>query len=190
MAHHHHRTTPTADAVRQLARRTLGDWVGVEVHGHLPLYCWRNTALFDPFGEIVGRLKSNTIYLNDSSPWPVDDLFHEIGHAVARRFDLVGHHDNGFNGHWERQQRRLVGCVSAGRHWSRLLTQIQRTAPPFTPDLASEIWAELFMCWFLYPEVEESTFISAEMRRLRDEPALAAIHDLAKTLGPGGCHPG
>ena len=101
MAHRGNWKQPSADFLRGLAQQNIGAWVGVEVHSYVPLYCWHGTPIFDPFGEYAGRLEPNTIYLYDASPTPVEDLFHEIGHAVARRFNLIGHRNNGFIGSWE-----------------------------------------------------------------------------------------
>ena len=182
MARYHDSLQPTADALCGLARQHLDTWVGVEVHPHVPLYCWHDTPTFNAFGEQTGALKANTIYLCDSSPTPVEDLFHEIGHAVARRFDLLGHRQNGFIGAWEQRQKRLVGTIQFGRHWSHLLNQIRRSSPGYTPDLASEVWAELFMCWYLYPEIEETALIAREMERLQKESVMRDIAELSDQL--------
>ncbi len=182
MARDHHSLQPTADALCGLARQHIDTWVGVDVHPYVPLYCWRDTPTFNAFGEQTGALKANTIYLCDSSPTPVEDLFHEIGHVVARRFDLLGHRHNGFIGAWEQRQKRLVGTIGSGRHWSHLLNQIRRSAPGYTPDLASEVWAELFMCWYLYPEIEETAFIKAEMGRIKEKPEMETVTTLAYRL--------
>lgn len=154
----------------------------VRAHPWTSIYVWKTIPLYDQFGETVGRLEANTIYLNQYSSCPEEDLFHEIGHAVARKFDLISHRDNGFLGGWELRQFRLVGCVRHQRHWSKLLDRVRAGAPPYTPDLTSEIWAELFMCWFLYPACQEITFIEPEMVQLEPEPLMQSIDKLAKLI--------
>ena len=174
------RYRPDITYVQSMARRHVGSWVGIEVHRHGPLYCWRETPVYNAFGEKSGRLLANTIYLCDHSPCPLEDLFHEIGHVVARRFDLTGHRENGFRGCWEQRQYRLVGLVSTGRHWSPMLNRVDQSASRLSPDLASELWAELFMCWFLYPEREETCLIAREMRMIRGSSEIRSIETLAE----------
>lgn len=165
-----------------LAQRWVGDWVMVQVHPWTSIYVWKTTPLYNQFGETVGRLDANTIYLNLYSTCPEEDLFHEFGHAFARKFDLISHRGKGFLGHWELRQFRLVGSVRHQWHWSRLLDRVRAGAPPCTPDLTSEIWAELFMCWYLYPTRQEITFIEPEMAQLEPEPVMQSIDKLAKLI--------
>jgi hypothetical protein len=68
----------------------------VQVHPWTSIYVWKTTPLYNQFGETVGRLDANTIYLNQYSPCPEEDLFHELGHAVARKFDLIAIVATGF----------------------------------------------------------------------------------------------
>ncbi len=170
------------DSLALLARGSVGDWVSVQVHSWSSLYAWETVPLYNSFGERIGSLEANTIYLYRYSPCPEEDLLHELGHAVARKFDLIGHRNNGFLGRWEKRQLRLVGSIRHKRHWSRLLERIRSSAPPYTPDLTSEVWAELFKCWYLYPERLETTFIAMEMRQLRNEPFLQSIAKLSRSL--------
>ena len=170
------------DSLLVLARLSIGKWVNVEKHCWSSLYAWDSAPLFDPYGEKIGSLEANTIYLFAESPCPEEDLLHELGHVVARKYDLIGHRDNGFLGKWERRQLRLVGSVRHGRHWSRLLERVRSNTPPYTPDLTSEVWAELFMCWHLYPERREVTYITEEMDHLSKEPFIRSIHQLSRIL--------
>ncbi|MGI9319537.1 MAG: hypothetical protein ACR2QW_19570 [bacterium] len=163
------------DSLLALATRSVGTWVNLRTHRWNSLYAWETTPLFNCFGDQIGCLEANTIYISRSSPCPEEDLLHELGHAVARKFDLIGHRDNGFIGHWEKRHFRLVGGVRHQHHWSRLLERVRTNAPPYTSDLASEIWAELFMCWHLYPYHREITFIAPEMDQLEREPFIESI---------------
>ena len=169
-------------ALVAVANTQVSDWVTVDCHDWQSLYAWQTVPLYDAFGEVVGEIKADTIYLQRASPCPEQDLFHELGHAIARRFDLIGNHSNGFLGAWEQRQFRMVGAVRHQRHWSRLLDRVRRSAPPYTPDLCSEIWAELFMCWHLFPERREVTFIEPEMHRLSAQPELRSVEKLARIL--------
>lgn len=173
---------PFMQALLDLARSSVGRWVNLETHRWSSLYAWNAVPLYDPYGERIGSLEANTIYLFAESPCPEEDLFHELGHVVARKFDLIGHRDNGFLGKWEKRQLRLVGSVQYGRHWSRLLDRVRSNSPPYTPDLTSEVWAELFMCWYLYPERREITYIAEEMHHLGKEPFIRSINKLSRIL--------
>lgn len=173
---------PCLDPLLLIARDSVGTWVNLQTHTWSSLYAWEAAPLFNSFGEQIGFLEANTIYLYHGSPCPEEDLLHELGHVVARKFDLIGHRCNGFLGRWEKRQLRLVGSVRHQRHWSRLLERVRSSAPPYTPDLTSEVWAELFMCWHLYPERREVTFIASEMNQLQNEPFMQSIAKLSRLL--------
>lgn len=173
---------PCVDLLLLIARESVGTWVSVQAHCWSSLYAWEAAPLFNSFGEQIGTLEANTIYLYHDSPCPEEDLLHELGHVVARKFDLIGHRSNGFLGRWEKRQLRLVGSVRHQRHWSRLLERVRSSAPPYTPDLTSEVWAELFMCWHLYPERREVTFIANEMNQLQNEPFIQSIARMSRLL--------
>jgi hypothetical protein len=165
-----------------ITRLHLGQWLNIETHDLASAYVWQDAAYYNDFGEVIGQFAANTIYLNRHADRLQEDLFHEIGHAVARKFNLIGHCKNGFTGDWEIRQSRLISRVRHQRHWSRLLDRINLWAPAFTPDLGSEIWAELFMYWHLYPEREEILFIDPEMQSLQTQPEIKGVSDLAARL--------
>ena len=166
----------------ELANKTLGSWVRVEQHQWRPLYAWQDGILYNDFGEVIGEITSNTVYLCELSITPQEDLFHELGHAIAREFDFIGHRLNGFNGSWETRQSRFIAQIRHGRHWSPLLKNIwkenQREGNTSTPALGSEIWAEMFMSWYFYPDRPELDLISAEMESLNHTPQIIAIKTL------------
>lgn len=171
-----------ASHLANIARGHLGHWLNFETHNLVSAYVWQDAPYFNAFGEVIGQLTANTIYLNRHADQLQEDLFHEIGHAVARKFNLIGHSKNGFTGAWENRQSRLMGSVRHRRHWSQLLDRINQWAPAYTPDLGSEIWAELFMYWYLYPEREEIIFIEPEMRWLENHEEIRSVSGLAARL--------
>ena len=110
-------------------------------------------------------------------------LLHEVGHAVGRHFDVVGHRENHYVGSWDRRARRLIGAVASGRHWSSHLNGIAR-ALGHGGYAASEIWAELFMLFYLYPGLPETEIIEAEIDSLRGDPSFCRLEaGLSKVLG-------
>ena len=164
-------------------RSILAGVVDVDVYDYAPCYLWYDRPLFDAFGDEICRLRGDTIYLYRDSPTPVRDLFHELGHVVGRKCDLVGHADNGFRGSWERPNRRLIAQVSARRHWSGHLNLLALARDDFAAIAASETWAELFMLWHLHPDCAEARLLDEPMGALRDHPVCRAIGKLAGELG-------
>ena len=145
-------------------------------------YLWQDSPVYNSFGEKVTRLKGNTIYLNQSSSSPLQDLFHEIGHAVGRKFDVVGHRENHYNGHWDQKAIRLVGSIKRHCHWSQYLNCFGLLHDDFETNSQSELWAELFMLWFLYPKMHECVLIETEMRSLESLPEILQIKQFAKKV--------
>ncbi|MEJ2177572.1 MAG: hypothetical protein P8Y12_06400, partial [Gammaproteobacteria bacterium] len=77
---------PCLDLLLLIARESVGTWVSVQAHCWSSLYAWEAAPLFNSFGEQIGILEANTIYLYHDSPCPEEDLLHELGHVVARKF--------------------------------------------------------------------------------------------------------
>ena len=152
------------------AQSLIGDFVGVSRHADTTSNQWHDRTQFDPFGEVIDTCRGNTIYLYERSERPAEDLFHELGHAVARHFDVVGHRDNGWRGHWDDHGRRLSSAIRFRRHWSRSLVQFAAHNRTFEFNAPSETWAELFMLHHLYPELEEARLVDDEMARLGRNP--------------------
>ena len=145
----------------------LNWFVQVCWHPYASCYVYYDSPLFNEFGEIVGHHRANTIYLNPLADHPGEDLLHEVGHAVARHFDLVGHRDNHYCSHWEQGEQRLIGAVTHGRHWSRYLNGFAAAIDAFQSNAASELWAELYMLHHLYPDLPESNLINPALEKLR-----------------------
>ncbi len=147
------------------------DWfVNVYWHDYVSCYVYYDSPVFDAYGDIVGYHQANSIYLNPAADHAGEDLLHELGHAVARHFDLVGHRDNYFCNGWEKDQQRLIGAVRHGRHWSQYLNQFAAITNGFQTNAASELWAELFMLYYLYPGLAESELITDTINSLRIDP--------------------
>lgn len=182
-------TLPRCHSIRRilaLCKSGLAGIVDVEVYDYAPCYLWHDRPLYDCFGDEICRLKGNTIYLYRDSTHPVRDLFHELGHVVGRKCDLVGHAGNGFRGSWERRNRRLIAQVAGRRHWSRYLNLLAVARDDFSLNAASEIWAELFMLWHLYPQSHEARLLDEPMQSLRDHSVCSAVAKLAFKLGTAG----
>ena len=173
-------------ALCQRANHMVGDFVGISTYPYTSCYLWHDSPLYDPFGEVIGDYNGNTVYLSNHSARPAEDLFHELGHAVARHFDVIGHRENGWKGHWDRNARRLVATIRHRRHWSRSLELYAWQNPSFEGNALSETWAELFMLHHLYPELEEARLVDDEMARLRRVARFrnlgAALLDLSEQL--------
>ncbi len=161
----------------------LAGIVNLDIYDYAPCYLWYDSPLYDSFGDVIGRLRGDTIYLDRESATPVRDLFHELGHVVGRKCDLVGHVENGFRGGWDQSNRRLIAQVCARKHWSSYLNLLALARDDFVANAGSEIWAELFMIWHLHPDCEEARLLDAPMRALRDHPVCRAIEDLVNELG-------
>ena len=157
----------TSSQVCKVAQHVLGNAIDVETYEYAPCYLWHDSPIYNEFGELVEVLKGDTIYLSKTSTNAIEDLFHELGHVIARRFDVVGHAENYFQGHWENQIKSHIGRVVHKRHWSAYLNLYSEMHSELQFNAASEIWAELFMMQFLYPENDETDLLSEEMTRLR-----------------------
>ncbi|MBX2869002.1 MAG: hypothetical protein KTR18_10015 [Acidiferrobacterales bacterium] len=169
------------------ANEVLGDWVRVEQHSWKSLYAWQSGTLYDDYGDPIGEISANTVYLYELSLAPHEDLFHELGHAIAREFDFIGHRTNGFSGSWEKRQARLIAQIQHDRHWSESLKNIwqskQHEGDTSPSSLGSEIWAELFMYWYFYSERPEVSLIRSEMESISHTPQLTSIGLLYAKLG-------
>ena len=156
--------------------------VRIDAYDYASCYLWHDRPLFNEFGEPIAELRGETIYLYRASKTPVRDLFHELGHVVARRQQLVGNAENGFNGSWEKANGKLIAEICAQRHWSGYLNLYALSHPEFAMNAASELWAELFMLWHLHPECDEARLLDAQMQIHLDHPDIRAIADLAGEL--------
>ena len=168
--------------IRSLCRRYLAGVVAVECYEFAPCYLWYDRALYDEFGEPVRQFRGDTIYLQETSSTPLRDLFHELGHVVGRKCNQVGHAENGYRGDWERDNARLIGQVSARRHWSAYLNLLPLQHEQFRISAASEVWAELFMLWHLHPDSAEARLLDGAMTKLQQNPVCAAVARLAREL--------
>ena len=146
------------------------------------MYLWYDRPLYDEFGEAIVHLQGDTIYLYQDSPTPVRDLFHELGHVVGRKCNLVGNAENGFRGDWEQENGKLIAEISGQRHWSSYLNLFSLAHSGFRANAASEVWAELFMLWHLSPDCAEARLLDEPMERLHGQPVYAAISNLALEL--------
>lgn len=169
--------------ILRLCKSGLAGVVDVDVYDYAPCYLWYDRPIYDAFGDELCRLKGDTVYLHRNSTTPLRDLYHELGHVVGRKCDLVGHADNGYRGSWERRNRRLIAEVCGTRHWSSYLNLLAVAREDFRTHAASEIWAELFMLWHLHPDSPEAKLLDEWIRAVRDHPVYAAIAGLASALG-------
>ncbi len=172
----------SVDEVVALSNQHLRDFVKVDSYDYDPCYLWYDNPLYNEFGDKVVQLHGNTIYLNKHSKTPVRDLFHELGHAVNRVCDLVGNTENNYKGCWDQQNSQLIAQISAQRHWSSYLNLFSLNDENFKANAASEVWAELFMIWHLYPETTEASLIDETMDWLEHEAICIAIHQLGSDL--------
>ena len=156
--------------------------VAVDVYDYASCYLWHDRPLFNEFGETIAELRGETIYLYRASETPLRDLFHELGHVVARRQQLIGNAENGFNGSWEKENSKLIAEICAQRHWSGYLNLYALSHPEFATNAASELWAELFMLWHLQPDCDEADLISETMNDLQSTSDLIAIRNLSEAL--------
>jgi len=170
------------DRVVALGRSRLASIVNLDVYEYAPCYLWYDRPLYDEFGEVIRHLQGDTIYLQRDSSTPFRDLFHELGHVVGRKFDLVGHTDNGYRGSWEQDSRKLIAAVSGRRHWSEYLNLFALAENDFVANAASEIWAELFMLWHLQPDCPEARLIDDPMDTLGAHAAFRTIRNFATEL--------
>ena len=165
----------------QIAHAQLGSFVSVNTYHYVSCYLWRDRPIYNAFGERVAELKGNTIYLNQSSDSPVKDLFHEIGHAVGRKFNVIGHAENDYRGFWDKKAARHIGTMKRCCHWSAYLNSFALMHDGFDQNGNSELWAELFMLWFLYPQMPECGLITKEMQRLEGSREIQKIKSFAQS---------
>ncbi len=167
----------------KLARPLLADLVRLDCYEYRSCYLWRDCPLYDEFGDIQAHCSGDTVYLQREAKAPLHDLFHELGHVVARKFDVLGHRANAYRGMWDRQA--LAICIQARgqRHWSGYLNRVAREHPRFASNGSGEVWAELFMLWFVHPEKQECRLVEAPIRTLYASRRFAGIVTLAQTLG-------
>lgn len=128
-----------------LCEQHLTGIVSVQGYEYTSCYLWHDRPLYDSFGDTIKVLSGDTIYLNEKSLSLNGDLFHELGHVVARKFNLVGHSENSYQGTWENNNAKLIAQVAKQRHWSQYLNLFSLNHDDFKANAASELWAELFM---------------------------------------------
>ncbi len=155
----------------------LSWFVRVFWHDYVSCYVYQDSPVFNPYGEVIGHHEANAVYLNPGADHIGEDLLHEVGHAVARHFDLVGHRDNYYCSNWEQDQQRLIGAVTHGRHWSRYLNEYAAATDDFHTNAGSELWAELFMLFHLYPELPEAELISETICELQLNPMFQRLQN-------------
>lgn len=160
----------------------LNWFVRVFWHDYVSCYVYYDSPVFDPYGDIVGHHQANAIYLNPGADHIGEDLLHEVGHAVARHFDLVGHRDNYYCSNWEQDQQRLIGAVTHGRHWSQYLNEFAAASGEFHTNAGSELWAELFMLYHLYPDLPEAELIDATICELQGNPDFQQLQSSLEEL--------
>ncbi len=161
----------------------LSWFVGVRWHRYASCYVWSDCPIFNAFGDVVGRRRGNTIYLERETSHHRQDLLHEVGHAVGRHFDMVGHRENHYAGAWDRSAKRLIGAIASGRHWSAYLNWYAARTRDFGFSAASEIWAELFMLHYLYPWLPEAGLIEGEIVALRRERDFCRLESALEKVG-------
>ena len=174
---------PGLDDIVALGNRILGDIVALDSYEYAPCYLWYDRPLYDDFGEAIRHLQGDTIYLYQQSETPLRDLFHELGHVVGRKCQLVGNAENGYRGSWDRDNGKLIAEVREQRHWSGYLNLFALSREDFHAHAASELWAELFMLWHLQPASDEAGLLEQPMQDLREDPVYSVIACLARELG-------
>ncbi len=174
-------SSPSVSELLNLSRLHLHQIVRVDSHEYAPCFACRDSPLYDSFGDVVHQLRGNTIYLSTLSESPLYDLFHELGHFVAKYFNLIAQPGQP-PGSWERSNSRLVAQVEYGRHWSGYLNQFARQQPDFSFNAASELWAELFMLRHLHPHAEEVKLIEDALAKIQSTKAMHAITSLANAV--------
>lgn len=154
----------------------------IETYEFASCYLWYDRPLYNAFGDVIRQLQGDTIYLYRDSATPLRDLFHELGHVAGRLCRLIGNSENGYRGHWDSANAKLIAEIGAQRHWSDYLNRYSRAQQDFHANAASETWAELFMLWHLYPFSDEAALLDDTMAGLQDHPVCAAIARLAWRL--------
>lgn len=173
---------PAIEKIVALCKTHLSNVVDVQSYEYTSCYLWHDRPLYNHFGEQIRQLTGDTIYLYENSTSPATDLFHELGHMVGRRLDLVGHADNGYHGLWETSNTRLIAEVSGQNHWSEYLNEFAAAQDGFATNAASELWAELFMLWHLYPQSPEAHLLDPTMNKLQAHNDCQLIATLADHL--------
>ena len=156
--------------------------INIRSYEFAPCYLWHDRPLYNAFGEQIRQLKGDTIYLYEESGSPDSDLFHELGHMVGRKLNMVGHSENGYHGQWESRQSKLIAEVTQHNHWSDYLNHFAAAQDNFSSRAASELWAELFMLWHLYPSKPEAKLLDSTMHPLQSNDMCAKIFALARLL--------
>lgn len=156
--------------------------IDIQSYEFAPCYLWHDRPLYNAFGEQIRELKGDTIYLYEQSVSPDSDLFHELGHMVGRKLNMVGHGENGYHGRWESRQGKLIAEVTQQNHWSDYLNNFAAAQDNFAASAASELWAELFMLWHLYPSQPEAKLLDSTMQQLQSNDMCAQISALARLL--------
>lgn len=174
------------DQIVALSNRVLAEIVQVDSYEYTPCYLWHDSPLYNAFGDEILHLKGNTIYLYRESDAPIRDLFHELGHVVNRLCHLVGNTENGYQAEWEQKNIKLIAEISEQRHWSSYLNLFSLTQKDFESNAASEVWAELFMLWHLYPDSAEARLLDEPMAALKRQSVCLAASRLALELGLPG----
>jgi len=170
------------DKLLSLCAYHLGEIVDVKVYNYAPCYLWQSRPLYNDFGEQIEVLPGNTIYLHKNSDSPGRDLLHELGHFVARKYQLVGNSENGYHGIWEQKNRKLIAEVTQMHHWSGYLNLFAANQKDFKLNAASELWAELFMVWHLLPKLPEARLIDKTMDKLANHTEVLAIARLSSEI--------
>jgi len=163
------------DVILSLCDKHLSGIVAVTSYEYTSCYLWHDRPLYDEFGDKIKDLRGNTIYLNEQSLSLEHDLFHELGHLFARRHNLVGHSENGYQGSWENNHMQLIARVCQQNHWSSYLNLFSLQQKDFATKAASELWAELFMLRFLHPDYPEAELLDPEMQTYIRDPVYLAV---------------
>ena len=173
---------PAVIKILALCKTHLDNIVDVQCYEYTSCYLWHDRPLYNNFGEQIRQLNGDTIYLYEKSTSPATDLLHELGHMVGRKFNMVGHIENGYQGIWESQNARLIAEVCGHNHWSDYLKEFALAQEGFAANAASELWAELFMLWHLYPQSPEAQLLKTTMNKLETTATCQSIATLAAKL--------
>lgn len=99
---------------------------------------------------------------------------------------MVGNGENGYHGQWEANNTKLIAEVTQQSHWSDYLNNFAARQDHFAATAASELWAELFMLWHLYPTQPEARLLDAAMEQLQSHSMIEPILQLADKLRISG----
>ena len=175
-------SSPEVDQLLRLCAVHLKDTISVEPYEFTSCYLWHDSPLYNEFGEKIRDLRGDTIYLYNQSAMPQTDLFHELGHLVGRKLNMVGHTENSFQGIWDSNNQKLIAQVKQRTHWSGYLNLFALNQENFIANAASELWAELFMLWHLQPALPEARLLDSTMVSLQPLPMFAGIQSLASAI--------